>query len=167
MHKSVSFILFLLLGSCIRPISEPDPSQISSYEPLLITREAADRAIKIDKPIAVEKAGKFYLYKNYVLVIEEGAGLHIFDNSNVDDPQNIAFLSLLNCTDVAVKDDVLYANQSTDLLVIKILSFQEIKLLSRIQNVANDITPDGLPLASKYKEARPANTIVAKWEKIK
>ncbi len=165
MNWCLSFISSLLLVSCIKPFDRPVP--VSSYEPLLITREAADKIIKIDKPRSVVKAGKFYIYKTYILVVEEGDGLHIYDNTNIDDPQNIAFLNLLNCTDVAVKDNVLYANQSTDLLAIDISNMQEVKVLSRIMNVANDITPDGLPLAAKYNKERPENTIVAKWEKIK
>lgn len=165
MKKSITFLALLSLGSCIRPTGD-DSKNTSVYEPLLLSRDVADQLIKIDEPRPIENAGKFYIYKDYVFVVEQGKGVHIFDNKNVNNPKNIAFLHLLNITDVAVKDAVLYANQSTDLVAVNISDVQSARLVSRIKDVSHDVSPDGLPLKQKYTQNRPHNTIVVRYEKI-
>lgn len=165
MKKCLTFLVLLSLSSCWRTPGEPRLK--SAYEPLLISREAADKLIRMDVARPIENAGKFYLYNDYVFVVEEGKGLHIFDNKDVNNPKNVAFLHLLNITDVAIKQSVLYANQSTDLIALDLSDLKTVKLVSRIKDVSLDVTPDWMPLDPKYTTNRPANTIVIRYEKIK
>lgn len=166
MKLKIWVYITLLIGLFSCSPNEVDP-QTSGYKPVLIDRDAANNAIRYGEPISTIAAGKFYIYKTYIYVAEKNKGYHVIENSNPDNPVKIGFLHVLNSGDLAIKDDVIYASQSVDMLAIDAKSFNNITLLSRLPNVSNEITPDNLPLNDKYKKNRPLNTIVIDWEKIK
>ncbi len=64
--------------------------------------------------------GKLYLKGNYIFLNEINKGVHIIDNSNPAAPQNVAFINIPGNVDIAVKENVLYADTYTRLLTINI-----------------------------------------------
>jgi hypothetical protein len=159
------FILGFGLMCSLTGCEEPKPFY-SNYKPILVRREEADKAIKYGPKEPQEDAGKFYLYRDYIFLAEENKGYHIINNSNPNNPAFVGFLHIQNSTDVSIKDDVLYANQSTDLLVINLKNFPNINLIKRMQDVSKEITPDQRVLNPKYTLDRPKNTIAIDWKII-
>lgn len=96
--------------------------------------EVRKQEIKMESPVAFGRVGKIYSYKDYVLINELEKGIHFYDNSNPAKPTAIGFLPILGNVDMAVKDDVLYADSYVDLLVFDIKQIQQPKLLQRDEN---------------------------------
>lgn len=104
--------------------------------------------IKANKPVAIGKPGKIFLYGNYIFLNEIDKGVHIIDNSNPSSPVNVAFINIPGNLDIAVKGSTLYADFYTDLLAIDIsnpLQAKMGKLLPKIfpeRQWTNGFRPD-------------------------
>lgn len=91
------------------------------YKPVYITlKEFRETQIKTEAPKPVNVSGKIYLYKHYIFLNEPGLGIHVIDNSAPSDPKNISFINIPGNVDLAVKDDYLYADSYSDLVVFDI-----------------------------------------------
>jgi len=106
------------------------------YEPVQYTKEQL-REVKIEAPKDLERPGKIYVYKNYLFINEMYEGVHIFDNSNPASPKNLVYISIHGNIDIAVRDDILYADNFIDLLTFDISDINDIKYLSSTQDVFN------------------------------
>lgn len=122
--------------------------------------------VKLEDSRPLQYPGKIYSYKNYLLVNEIQEGLHIFDNTDPRNPVPINFLKIAGSNDVAIKNDVIYADQFNNLVIVSLDSLAGIvekKLLSEaFQNYANyNVTP---PDDGVYYECPDASLgVVVNW----
>ncbi|MBE7639579.1 hypothetical protein GUB10_04460 [Salegentibacter sp. BLCTC] len=91
--------------------------------------------VEISEPRAITQAGKIYAYGNYVFINDDYKGVHIIDNTDPRNPVKIKFLEIPQNTDIAVKDDMLFANSAMDMVVFDISDMNNIKQGERIENV--------------------------------
>lgn len=112
-------------------------SQLELAEiPKMVTVESfRAETIGATKPAKVLRTGKIYIYKNFLFINEVRKGIHIFDNSNPSNPINIAFLKVPGNVDMAVRNDILYADSYVDLLAFDISSMNHIKEVKRLKDV--------------------------------
>lgn len=80
-------------------------------------------------------AGKIYAYGDYIFQNDMGAGVHIINNTNKNNPAKTGFLAIPYNYEIAIKDSFLYANNLTDLIVIDIRDPFNPKLINRINSV--------------------------------
>ncbi len=77
----------------------------------------------------------FYIGSNYVLVSEENKGIHIYDNTDMQNPQRLSFIQLPFLRDFYVKDNFLYVAGVYDLVKINISNVYDPVLVNRAENV--------------------------------
>ncbi len=82
--------------------------------------------------------GKIYAYKNYLLINEVNEGIHVYDNADITHPVNVSFIEIPGNRDMAIKSDILYADNVLDLLAIDISNIQSPKVTKRLDNVFNN-----------------------------
>ncbi|RYZ92074.1 MAG: hypothetical protein EOP47_30710, partial [Sphingobacteriaceae bacterium] len=80
----------------------------------------------------------------YIFINELKKGLHIIDNSNPQKPENIAFLKIPGVIDIAVKDNILYADNYMDMVTFDISDPKAIKLTGRVKEVFATGLADGI-----------------------
>lgn len=166
-YFSISIILLWVFSfaSC-----EPDNGVYgySDYKPILAQRSELDALVVLQPPKEIDSTKNFYLYQDYLFLIEINSGIHVIDNTDISNPTNIAFISTPYITgaDLSIYNDYLYINQGVDMLIIKFVSSTEIEFIGRVENAFLEITPDELPLQDKYIDNRPDNTIAIGWELI-
>jgi hypothetical protein len=83
----------------------------------------------------LKEPGKIYFYNNYIFINELREGIHIIDNTEPSSPQNMGFIEIKGNVDIAVKDNILYADNFMDLLAIDITDPLAPVQLSRQQDV--------------------------------
>lgn len=163
------FLIFgiLLVVSPGCGFDEPDfPSESEKkYIPVVISREQLESSFTVAEPKALINPGKIYHYGQYIFVTEMYSGIHIIDNADPSNPMPIKFLSILGCVDLAVKSDVLYADNAVDLLSISIADMNDIKLLNRVRDAFPEVLPpDHTSVPTEFSKAnRPANSIIISW----
>jgi hypothetical protein len=108
--------------------------QVRTYrtlKPFQIAIESLKGSITSQAPRELKIPGKIYAYDKYLLISEVKKGIHIIDNSNPASPKNIAFVTVPGVLDMAVKDDVLYVDNYTDLVSLSISDPSNIKEIGR------------------------------------
>ncbi len=91
------------------------------------------KSIAIEAAKELEKPGKIYVKDNYLFITEEGKGIHVVDNSNPAKPTNISFIKVGGNGDMAIKDNILYIDNYTDLVAMDITDPKTIKEAGRLQ----------------------------------
>jgi len=140
------------------------PNAPTQYEPILMLRSDMEAAVKLSEPRPIESPGKIWLYNDLILLIEQYKGIHIIDNSNPAASKTIGFIQVDGCTDIAMKGDIVYANNAVDMIGIKANgNYSSIEVVSRNRNSLPIISsPD--PWGDWYfYEKLPANTIIVRW----
>lgn len=165
LKASLLFLLTLLfLSSCGLWDSEHDfeTEEVEGMRPIYVTESEIE--IKNLPPQDLEEPGKIYVINDYLLVVDPLKGVHVFDNRDPKNPANVGFIQIMGSNDVAVRDNILYADQAQDLVAIDISQPENIKLASRVRNVF----PLGLPYPRDYwgpfECADPSKGFVIGWE---
>ncbi len=82
---------------------------------------------------AVAEPGKLYVRDRYLFIVEIKKGIHIFDNSNPASPRAISFLTIPGTVDLAVRDNILYADSYLDLVAIDISNPASVREVGRVE----------------------------------
>lgn len=169
MLKPALALLFfsLLLTSCDwGGGTEPIQGQSSAYSPVLMKRSELENSVKTDSSRTIKKPGKMYTYGNYIFISERFEGIHLIDNSDPTNPVNVLFINIPGCVDMAVKNNVLYADNAVDLVSLSLEDLNNIKEISRNRDVFPELfPPDFNSLPIEYSAAnRPENTIIIGWK---
>lgn len=119
--KKISFLTvlaaILTLGSCTKDTCTTRMTY-TKYEPIYKTLDEIRQPISVGAARAIKNPGKIYLYHNYILINEQLEGMHVIDNNDPNNPQNIAFINIQGNLDMAMKGGILYADSYIDLLTI-------------------------------------------------
>lgn len=79
--------------------------------------------------------GKIYYYGNHVFINEKFEGIHIIDNSNPEAPSNVGFIAIPGNLDIAIRNNILYADNYTDLIAVDINQISQPQLICRTNEV--------------------------------
>ncbi|MBC7919672.1 MAG: hypothetical protein H7Z75_01135 [Ferruginibacter sp.] len=123
----------ILLGAC-DPESPAGDVVREGYRPVYLSRAALQEVISA-APRELKDAGKIYALGEYVFVNEINQGIHVINNQNPANPRNVAFIRIPGNVDIAVKGNVLYADNGPDLVALDIRNPTDVKVLKRISNV--------------------------------
>lgn len=122
----------LFFTSCIKDKCETTRTYVR-YNPV-IKNIAEIREFKVLPAQKIEAYGKIWLYGPYLLINEPKKGIHVFDNANPANPQALSFIQIPGNVDMAVRNDMLYADNYIDLLVIDINDPRNPSLKKRLEN---------------------------------
>ncbi|MDW7692219.1 hypothetical protein R9C00_14240 [Flammeovirgaceae bacterium SG7u.111] len=154
--------LFLLLPLAFF-LSFTDPGSL--YEPVLMLRSEMEKAVQLKPAREIKTPGKIWVQDQYIFVIEKYKGIHLIDNTTPTQPKKIGFIHIDGCTDVAVKGDIIFANNAVDLIGIKTSpNFQSVSVVSRNRSVLPELeSPEGWS-NSDFEKNRPENSVIVRWE---
>ena len=131
----LSGLMALLFISCEKENVPEDTIQVA----IPVTMSMADfrSSVKIVAPVEIEQSGKIYTYMNYIFINDLNKGVLVVDNSNYN-PVKKNFIEIPGNTDIALKDNILYANSGRDLVTFDISDISNIKILERLEDVFDD-----------------------------
>lgn len=155
---SISFLFSACEDQRIRTV------EWTEYEPVYMTEQQFNNAVSMEASRELKKPGKIYLYNGFLFINDINKGVHIIDNRDPSSPANVGFINIPANKDIAVKDDLLYADSHSDLLVFDISDMQNAELIARKKGVfefsAN--THPGFP----YQPTDASKGIVVDWKPV-
>src|SRR5690606_37696350 len=86
-------------------------------------------------PRPIVESGKVYAYGDYIFINDQYQGVHVVDNGNPNQPVITGFINIPGNVDISVKDDHLFADSLTDLVVLDIADMDNIKTVNRLEDV--------------------------------
>lgn len=129
---------FIIFQSCTQDLCNRS-STFVRFDPIYLQVDEIRKDIQIQGAQTLKTPGKLYYYNDYIIINERREGLHIVDNKDPENPQNIAFIKIPGNIDMAVKNGVLYADNYIDLLAIDIENPAAPKLITRVEDVFNSL----------------------------
>lgn len=122
------------LPGCLRDKCERVHEYVR-YDPVYLTSEGMRVDVKAGAARELNNPGNIYFYNGFILINEILQGVHVIDNSNPSNPVNVAFIEIPGCRDMAIRNNVLYADMFIDLVAVDITDVRNPVLLCRVDNV--------------------------------
>ncbi|GAB3734142.1 LVIVD repeat-containing protein [Spirosoma lituiforme] len=105
------------------------------YSPVSFTASQLRQGIQVVPPQALVNPGKIYTKDQYLFINELKEGIHIIDNRNPSAPTPVAFVRIPGNGDMAIRNNILYADSYMDLVTFDISNPSSIQAINRVQNV--------------------------------
>jgi len=163
MKKLILLVAVISLFSCNKDDTPGDYSNVAV--PLLMSKADFRSSVEVQSPKPIEESGKIYAYNNYIFVNDEFKGIHVIDNTNPSSPHAISFVKIPGNVDISIKNDVLYADSSTDLVVFDVSDINKIKEIGRLEDVFSIYDykiPEEADFAD-FSSFNNANDIIVGW----
>lgn len=154
------FILFIFFNSCMDEYTEV----FTANSPIYMSFENLRNAVKSTAATELENTGKIYFKDGYIFVNEEMKGIHVIDNRNPASPQNLLFIEIPGNVDIAVKNNILYADSYVDLVAIDISDISTPKEVNRVKDVFPYMTPPPVNADYRLASVDKDKGVVIDWE---
>ncbi len=161
--KKLNILLIIIIVGVLSSCEDKYTEIFMGNSPVYMSYEELRLAVKQSTAQELNNPGKMYFKDNYIFIVEEMEGIHIIDNSDPANPENITFIEIPGSVDIAIKGTILYADSYVDLVAIDISDLNSIEEVNRIE----DVLPYTLP---PYDEDYPLSRIdeekgvVTGWE---
>lgn len=132
------FLSLIFIGalSCDKN-DDADYEFVQVATPQLMSKTAFRSSVDVTGPETIEEPGKIYVYQDYIFVGDVDSGIHIIDNSDPKSPKAIKFIEIPGNEDISVKDNFLYADSATDLVIFDISDINNVSIIERLEDVFN------------------------------
>ncbi|MCO5251085.1 MAG: hypothetical protein M9949_06645 [Candidatus Kapabacteria bacterium] len=144
-----SILTIAFIGSCCTTEVVEYPTQI--WVPVYKNLDEIRNGVKAGTARALKNPGKIYFYGKYILVNERNEGIHVIDNTNPRMPKNLSFIEIPGNGDMAVRNNILFANSYIDLVALDISNPSSPTVVKRIEGIFPMLT-DGLWGGAETKE---------------
>ncbi len=98
-------------------------------------------AVKSTSARSLQNPGKIYFKDNYLFINEFNEGVHVVDNSNPASPVIINFIEIPGNVDIAIRNNVLYADSYIDLVAIDISNPANPVEIDRVADAFPNVLP--------------------------
>ncbi|TAL61505.1 MAG: hypothetical protein EPN88_14720 [Bacteroidetes bacterium] len=115
--------------------------EYTGYAPVYMSYKDLRAAVKEEQNAELKNPGKIYFKDNYIFIVEELKGIHVFDNSDPSSPVNKAFIKLPGVVDISISGFIMYADSYVDLVVLDVENIDDIHEVGRIK----DLLPYTIP----------------------
>lgn len=160
----VSILSCLFFQSCFVETERVVENYYSSlYEPVVMDRENFEQSLAFKEPQPMQHAGKIYVKDSYVFIVDKNKGIHIYKNMENYQLNEISYFEVPGATDIAIRNQIFYINQATDLIAVKMnVAQQTFEVTKRVKNIfPAKISPDG------YVFDVSENKVVVDWKSIR
>ncbi|HZJ19491.1 MAG TPA: hypothetical protein VFD35_03935 [Pricia sp.] len=138
MKKTLLLLLFVAAFGFVSCDKDQDDSLYADYQvarPLKMTTAEFRSGVDVIAPVPILESGKIYAYKNFIFINDKNKGIHVVDNTDPSNPKKISFIEIPGNVDISIKDDFLFADSLSDLVVLDISDMKDIKQVNRLQDV--------------------------------
>lgn len=143
MNKLNYLFLFtglLMLNACTEFVQETYSYKIN--EPVFMSAAEFRNSVKVSRtPQQINKQGKICFYKDFLYISEPDKGIHIINNIDPANPKAVGFIEIMGNADIAIKNDVLYADAYIDLVWFDITN----PALPVLQGRKENVFPTAIP----------------------
>jgi hypothetical protein len=137
--------------------------EYTGYSPVYLSYKDLRSAVKQVGSSDLKNPGKIYFKDNYIFIVEELEGIHVYDNTNPATPVNKAFVKIPGVVDISVSGSTLYADSYVDLVVLDVQDVENIHETGRVPDVLPYTVPQSkTDFPSAYVDKDKG--VVISWE---
>lgn len=156
---SLLTLIIITLSSC----EDLNYRHYTGNAPVYMSYDDLRKAVKSDPTAEMKNPGKIYFKDDYIFIVEEMKGIHVFDNNNPSQPLKKGFVKIPGVVDISISGQTLYADSFVDLVVLDLGNINNIKEVGRMKDVLPYTVP---PVDNKYPMAYvdQEKGVVIEWE---
>ena len=98
-------------------------SDFARSEPVYLSYAELRESVRTSDPRPLEDVGRVYVYEDFLFLNARNEGVHVIDNSDPSNPTPVSFIEIPGNTELAIRDDVLFADSYVDLVAIELGGF--------------------------------------------
>ncbi len=132
---STLLALSLFMESCTDSCT--DTMTYTYYEPVYTPLAEIRSAVGVVAPQPLTSVGKIYFKDGYLFVNDPGKGIHVIDNTDPAHPVKKHFITIPGNYDVAIRNNILYADSFIDLVALDISNLNQVVEVARLENIFN------------------------------
>ena len=125
--------LSIVLESCTDQCTETQ--LYTYYEPVFTPLTEIRSGVGMIAPQPITTVGKIYFKDNFLFVNDPGEGIHVIDNNDPANPVKKSFITIPGNYDLAIRNNILYADSYIDLVVLDISNLDQVKEVNRMENI--------------------------------
>ncbi len=136
--------ILLLLIPALMLLSSCQDRRFQTYManvPVYMSYEELRSAVKTEGGRDLREPGKIYFMDQYMYINEYREGIHVVDLSDPADPVQKAFIAIPGNVDMAIRNNILYADSFTDLVLIDISDPVQPSEVSRVEDIFEYLIP--------------------------
>lgn len=154
----VAFFALFILQGCLK---DSFRETYKIYTPIYKSLTQVRTDMKSGPAQPLQNIGKLNVFGHYIFLNEMAKGIHVIDNSNPASPRNLAFITVPNNIDIAVRGSYLYADSYSDIAVFDISDPTNVTAVKFMDNVIkdknrywtlNNTNPDSIRVVVGYNE---------------
>lgn len=156
----LAFCALVLAGVMFLNTSYTQHGYRYDYVPVFMEKSDLERSVSFQtngRDMAMP--GKIYYKAPYIYINEKYKGVHVINNTNPSQPVSEGFIFAPGCIDMAVKDNIMYLDNSIDLIAFDLNTR---KVTERIKNVFPE--PNSPNNANYPIIYRPEGFVLVGWK---
>jgi hypothetical protein len=151
--------LFFLFYSC----EDSTYKEYTGNAPVYITYGDLRSSVTQVQNVDLVNPGKIYFKDNYIFIVEELKGIHVYDNTDPSSPVKKNFIKVPGVVDIAISGYILYADSYVDLVILDVQDINNIHEVGRMKDILPyTIPPTGNDFPMTYVDQKKG--VVEKWE---
>ncbi len=131
------FISLLVFSSC----GDKQLQTFMANDPVYLPYDELRASFQIITDRDMIRPGKIYFMEPYMYINEYQEGIHVVDLSDPTQPKLSAFISIPGNVDMAIRNNVLYADSYVDLVLVDISNPTQPTLIQRLEDIFEYVIP--------------------------
>lgn len=131
------FISLLVFSSC----GDKQLQTFTANDPVYLPYDELRASFQIITDRDMIRPGKIYFMEPYMYINEYQEGIHVVDLSDPTQPKLSAFISIPGNVDMAIRNNVLYADSYVDLVLVDISNPTQPTLIQRLEDIFEYVIP--------------------------
>jgi hypothetical protein len=142
MKTAMRIIAFLAFPALLISCKDKIEQVYTVNEPVYLSYNDLRASFKVAGGQQIIHPGKIYFKDHFIYVNEYQKGIHVIDNTDPASPQIVKFIEIPGSVDLAIRDNILYADSYVDLVAIDISNPDDIREVKRIENIFPYMIPE-------------------------
>lgn len=106
--------------------------EYKGYAPVYLSYKDLRSGVTEVSNVDLKNPGKIYFKDNYIFIVEELEGIHVYDNTNPASPEKKGFVKVPGVVDISISGTLLYADNYVDLVVLDVADIDNIHEVGRV-----------------------------------
>lgn len=133
--------IFLLIAG-LTGCEEAVYHEFKGNAPVYMSYETLRSAVTAEADHDLKHPGKIYFKDDYIFIIENLEGIHVYDNSNPSAPVHKAFVNVPGAVDISIAGYVIYVDSFVDLVVLDAEDINDIHEVGRVKDAFPYFIPE-------------------------
>jgi hypothetical protein len=158
-----NILIWVLVALAFNSCEDSTYREYEGNAPVYMSYDDLRSSVVTENNVDLVNPGKIYYKDNYIFIVEELKGIHVFDNTDPSSPVKKTFIKLPGVVDISISGYILYADSFVDLVILDVQNIDNIHETGRVKDVLPYTVPaTGNDLPTAYVDNKKG--VVTGWD---